>query len=79
MTEDPPQFGEPGSPYFSIDNKLIAWAPILRCDLTHHLSTSLETLESNGPFKPSFLANMVMIYNVLYACWSKSSWAVGAT
>ncbi len=35
---------------------------------------SLGTLESDGPFEPSFLANMVMVYNVLHACWGKSSW-----
>jgi hypothetical protein len=27
-TEDPPPFGHPGSPYFSIDNKHCRWAPI---------------------------------------------------
>jgi hypothetical protein len=71
-TEDPLPFGQPGSPYFLIDNKLCHWAPILHSDLTHsQLATSLETLESDGPFGPSFLANMV---NVLHACWGKSSW-----
>jgi hypothetical protein len=50
-------------------------APILHTDLTHsQLSTSLETLESDGPFDPSFLADMVTVYNVLHACWGKSSW-----
>jgi hypothetical protein len=65
----------PGSPYFSIDNNLCRQAPILYSDLTHlQLATSLETLESDGPFEPSFLANMVTVYNVLRACWRKSSW-----
>ena len=74
-TKDPPPFGQPGSPYFLIDNKLCRRSPILRSDLTHlQLATSLKTLESDGPFEPSFLANMVMIYNVLHACWGKSSW-----
>ncbi len=74
-TEDPPPFGQPGSPYVSIDDKLYRRAPILHTDLSHtQLSTSLETLESDGPFEPSFLANMVMIYNVLHACWGKPSW-----
>jgi hypothetical protein len=74
-TKDPPPFGEPGSPYFSIDGKLFHWAPILRSDLTHfQLAASLKTLESDGPFEPSFLANMVTVYNVLHACWGKSSW-----
>jgi hypothetical protein len=44
-------------------------------DLTHfQLAASLETLESDGPFGPSFLADLVMVYNVLHACWGKSSW-----
>ncbi len=74
-TEDPPSFGQPGSPYLSIDDKLCCRASILLIDLSHtKLSTSLETLESDGPFEPSFLANMVMVYNVLHACWGKSSW-----
>jgi hypothetical protein len=74
-TEDPPLFGQPGSPYVSIDNELCRRAPILRTDLTHsQLSASLETLESDGPFEPSFLADMVTVYNVLHACWGKSSW-----
>jgi hypothetical protein len=54
---------------------LCRWASILQSDLTHsQLAASLETLESDGPFEPSFLANMVMIYNVLHVCWGKSSW-----
>ncbi len=74
-TEDPLPFGQPGSPYFSIDDKLCRKAPILHTDLTHsQLAASLETLESDGPFEPSFLANMVKVYNVLHACWGKSSW-----
>jgi hypothetical protein len=74
-TEDPPPFGQPGSPYVSIDNKLCHRALILRTDLTHsQLSASLETLESDGRFEHSFLANMVMVYSILHACWGKSSW-----
>jgi hypothetical protein len=71
-TEDPLPFGHPGSPYFSIDNELCHRTPILHSDLTHsQLAASLETLESDGPFEPSFLANMVTVYNVLHACWGK--------
>jgi hypothetical protein len=74
-TEDPPPFGQPGSPYVLINDELCRRAPILRTDLTHsQLSTSLETLESDGPFEPSFLADMVMVYNILHACWGESSW-----
>ncbi len=74
-TEDPLPFGQPGSPYVSIDDELCRRAPILLIDLSHtKLSQSLETLESDGPFEPSFLANMVTVYNILHACWGKSSW-----
>jgi hypothetical protein len=74
-TEDPPPFGQPGSPYISIDNKHCRRAPILRTDLTHlQLSGSLETLETDGPFEPSFLADMATVYNILHSCWGKSSW-----
>jgi hypothetical protein len=74
-SEDPPPFGQPGSPYVSINNELCRRAPILRTDLSHtQLSVSLETLESDGPFEPSFLDKMVTVYNVLHACWGKSSW-----
>jgi hypothetical protein len=73
--EDTLPFGQPRSPYDSINDKLCRRAPILHTDLTHtQLSASLETLESDGPFEPSFLANMVMVYNVLHACWGKWSW-----
>jgi hypothetical protein len=71
----PRLFGQPGSPYVSIDDKLCRRAPILDIDLSQtKLSQSLETLESDGPFEPSFLADMVTVYNVLHACWGKSSW-----
>jgi hypothetical protein len=74
-TEDPPPFGQPGSPYVLIDNKLCRRAPILHTDLSHtQLFASLETLESDRPFEPSFPANMVTVYNVLHACWGKFSW-----
>jgi hypothetical protein len=74
-TEDPPPFGQPGSPYVSIDDELCRRAPILLIDLSYtKLSQSLETLESDGPFEPSFLADMVTVYNVLHACWGKLSW-----
>ncbi len=58
-----------------IDDKLCRWATILHSDLTHsQLAASLETLESDGPFEPSFLADMVTVYNILHACWEESSW-----
>jgi hypothetical protein len=52
-TEDPLPFGQPGSPYVSIDDKLCRKAPILNIDLSHtELSQSLETLESDGLLNP---------------------------
>ncbi len=71
-TKDPPPFGQPGSPYFLIDDKFCCWAPILCSDLIH---LQFKTLESDGPFERSFLANMVMVYNVHHACWGESSWS----
>jgi hypothetical protein len=63
------------SPDVLIDNELCCRAPILRTDLTHfQLSASLETLETDGPFEPSFLADMATVYNILHFCWGKSSW-----
>jgi hypothetical protein len=74
-TKDPPPFGQPGSPYVLIDEELCHRAPILHTDLTHfQLSRSLETLETDGPFEPSFLANMAKVYSILHSCWGKSSW-----
>jgi hypothetical protein len=74
-TKDPPPFGQPGSPYFLKKDKLFSRTPILRSDLTHsQFAASLETLESDGSFEPSFLVDMVTGYNVLHACWEKSSW-----
>jgi hypothetical protein len=68
-TTDPPAFGRPGSPYSSNDEELIARAAILRNDLTQgQLCASLETLESEGPFEPTFLADMVSVYHILHAC-----------
>jgi hypothetical protein len=43
--------------------------------LTHfQLSASLVSLETDRPFKPSFLANMVRVYNILHSYWGKLNW-----
>jgi hypothetical protein len=74
-TTDSPAFGQPGSAYSSVDEELIARAAILRNDLTlGQLSASLETLESEGPFELTFMADMVAVFHILHACWGKSSW-----
>ena len=75
QTTDSPAFGRPGSTYSSVDEELIARAAILRNDLTQgQLSASLETLKSEGPFKPTFMADMVSVFHTLHACWGKSNW-----
>jgi hypothetical protein len=52
-TKYPSPFGQPGSPYVLIDDKLCHRAPILHTDLTHlQLSASLETLETDGHLSP---------------------------
>ncbi len=52
-TEDPPPFGQPGSPYVSINDELCCRAPILLIDLSHtKLSASLETLGVTGLLSP---------------------------
>ncbi len=54
-TKDPLPFGQPGSSYFLIDDKLCRRAPILCSDLTHsQLAASLEALESDGPSWPTW-------------------------
>ena len=70
-----PAFGKAGSPYSSVDDELVARAAILRNDLTQgQLAASLETLESEGPFEPAFMADMAIVFDVLHASWGKSSW-----
>jgi hypothetical protein len=72
---DYPPFGQAGSPYSSVDDELVARAAILRNNLTHgQLAASQETLKNEGPFEPTFMADMVLVYDVLHACWGKSSW-----
>jgi hypothetical protein len=72
---DNPAFGKAGSPYSSVDDELVARAAILRNDLTQgQLAARFETLESEGPFEPAFMADMALVYDVLHASWGKSSW-----
>jgi hypothetical protein len=64
---DSPAFGKLVSINLSINDGLIAWVPILCHDLTsRQLAASLETLELEGPIDPSFLADIVKVYNVLF-------------
>ena len=51
-----------------MNDELVARAAILRNDLTQgQLTASLETLESEGPFEPAFMADMVLVFDVLNA------------
>ena len=58
-----------------MDDELVARAAILHNDLTQgQLAASLETLESEGPFEPAFMADMALVFDVLHASCGKSSW-----
>ena len=71
--EDPPSFGNPDSPYVTIDAELIARAPILRIDLTHgQLARPLDHLEEHGPFDPTFLQDSAKVYDILHTTWGTS-------
>ena len=68
-------FGQRGSPYSSVDDELIARAAILQNALTYgQLAVSLETLKNEGPFELAFMADMVLVFDILHACRGKSSW-----
>jgi hypothetical protein len=51
-TKAPPLFGQPKTTYFSINNKLIARAPILRHDLTTSLRQALRPSKVMGLLSP---------------------------
>ena len=60
--EDPPPFGDPDSPYVTIDAELIARAPILQIDLSNaQLTRPLDYLEGHGPFDPTFLQDSAKV------------------
>ena len=74
--EDPPAFGDPESPYETIDAEMTARAAILRTDLSHtHLAQSLDVLEERGPFTSTFIQDAQKVYDILHTVWGTSqSW-----
>jgi hypothetical protein len=71
--EDPPPFGDPDSPYVTIDTELTDCAPILQFDLTHaQLARPLDYLEEHGPFDPTFVQDSAKVYNILHTTWGTS-------
>ncbi len=75
VPEDLPAYGHQDSPYVSIDEELIACAPILRHDMTHEqLAASDEILEANGPFERGFFLDLAKVFDILHTVWGKSSW-----
>jgi len=38
------------------------------------LAASLDTLKNEGPFEPAFMADMILVFDILHACWGKSTW-----
>jgi hypothetical protein len=73
--EDTPPYGDPESIYASIDNELIACMPILKIDLSREvLAQDNDTLEANGPFERTFVADSAEVYDILHTVWGKSNW-----
>jgi hypothetical protein len=71
--EDPPPFGDPNSPYVTINAELTPCAPILRFDLTHaQLARPLDHLEEYGPFDPTFVQDLAKVYDILRSTWGTS-------
>jgi hypothetical protein len=71
--EDPPPFGDPGSPYVTIDAELIAQAPILRINPSHaQLARPLDYLKEHGPFDPTFVKDSAKVYDILHTTWGTS-------
>jgi hypothetical protein len=71
--EDPPPFGDPDSPYVTIDAELIARAPILQINLSHgQLARPLDYLEEHGPFDPTFIQDLAKVYDILHTTWGTS-------
>jgi hypothetical protein len=73
--EDLPAYGHQDSPFVSIDEELIARAPILRHDTPHEqLAATDEFLEANGPFERGFILDSAEVFDILHTVWGKSSW-----
>ena len=72
-TEEAP-FGDPDSPFGSIDEELVVRAPILQWE-GNRLHTTEEELEEKGPFTSAFTTDMKKLYQVLHQAFgSTSAW-----
>jgi hypothetical protein len=59
-----PRFGQTNSPYGSIDEEMVARAPII----THNLgSRTADKLKESGPFTSAFSSDMKKVYIVLHS------------
>jgi hypothetical protein len=73
--EDAPPYGHLDSPYVSIDEELVACAPILRHDTPHaRLAVTDDVLKASGPFAKGFLQDSAKVFDILHTVWGKSSW-----
>ena len=71
--EDPPPFGNPNSPYVTIDAELTARAPILQHNLTQaQLARPLDHLKEHGPFDTIFVQDLAKLYDILHSSWGTS-------
>ncbi len=67
---DPPAFGNPESPYVTINAELTACATILRFDLTHaQLAQTSDVLEEKGPFTQTFVQDSAKVYDILHTSY----------
>ena len=64
-----PWWGHEDSTYLTIDQELIARAPILKKGPT----SNREADETIGPFDPTFLADARLVWDILYALWGTTS------
>jgi hypothetical protein len=71
--DDDPGFGEEGSDYLSIDNKLTAHAPILGEDANKN--NEKDDLEISGPWHPTFASDARKVWSMLLAFFTGNrSW-----
>ena len=65
------QFGQPDSPFGSIDEELVVRAPIIVCENTRSNKTD-EELEDEGPFTSAFSTDMKKVYQVLHQAFGST-------
>ena len=71
--DDDRPFGHESSKYFSIDEEMIARAPLLGDEAL--FETDLEVLEAEGPWAPTFVTDNKKVWAILHALFSNTpSW-----